>query len=235
RCSTPCRRMAPALLTSASMPPKCSAAWSMAARTATSSRTSSFRARALPPAWRTSSATVWMVPGSLGCGASLLAAMTTLAPSRAARRAISRPMPRLAPVMNSVLSCSVMGCSFLRGHEKRGRPHGDLPLRFTPVWVRLSGTSVGWIALHGSACAQRWTRKALSTLRFARSGVFRLDLHQQLTVLHLVAPSHADAAHDAIDTGLERMLHLHGFQHHQQLALGDAGAFLDQHLDDGAI
>src|SRR5690606_42086406 len=70
----------------------------------------------------------------------------------------------------------------------------------------------------------RWTRKAESTLRFARSGFFRLDLHQQLAVLHLVALGRADAAHDAIDTGLERMLHLHGFQHHQQLALGDAGS-----------
>src|SRR5919197_5878172 len=44
-----------------------------------------------------------MVPGSLGCGSVVFAATITLAPSRAARRAIARPIPRLAPVMNSVL------------------------------------------------------------------------------------------------------------------------------------
>src|SRR6187455_1559728 len=44
-----------------------------------------------------------MVPGSFGCGSAVLAAMATLAPSRAARSAMARPMPRLAPVMNRVL------------------------------------------------------------------------------------------------------------------------------------
>src|SRR5690606_29420179 len=51
----------------------------------------------------TAAAALWMVPGSLGLGTSDLAAMTTLAPSRAARSAIARPMPRDAPVMNRVL------------------------------------------------------------------------------------------------------------------------------------
>ena len=44
-----------------------------------------------------------MVPGSFGCGSVVLAAITILAPSLAARNAIARPMPRDAPVMNSVL------------------------------------------------------------------------------------------------------------------------------------
>src|SRR5690606_14002518 len=44
-----------------------------------------------------------MVPGSFGCGSAVLAAMAMLAPSRAARSAMASPMPRLAPVMNSVL------------------------------------------------------------------------------------------------------------------------------------
>src|SRR5688572_22577644 len=44
-----------------------------------------------------------MVPGSFGCGWSLLAAIAMLAPSRAARVPIARPMPRDAPVMNRVL------------------------------------------------------------------------------------------------------------------------------------
>ena len=38
----------------------------------------------------------------------VLAAMTMLAPSRAARSAIARPMPREAPVMKRVLPLSVM-------------------------------------------------------------------------------------------------------------------------------
>src|SRR5215469_16381432 len=44
-----------------------------------------------------------MVPASFGCGSAVLAATAMLAPSRAARSAIASPMPRLAPVMNSVL------------------------------------------------------------------------------------------------------------------------------------
>src|SRR5690349_22172734 len=47
-----------------------------------------------------------MVPGSLGCGSAVLAATTMLAPSRAARRALARPMPREAPVMKRVLPAS---------------------------------------------------------------------------------------------------------------------------------
>ena len=61
------------------------------------------RARRLPP---TSAAALLTVPSSLGCGWSVLATIATLAPSRAARSAIARPMPRLAPVMNSVLPLS---------------------------------------------------------------------------------------------------------------------------------
>src|SRR5438046_2965287 len=49
-----------------------------------------------------------MVPSSLGCGVAVLAAMAMLAPSRAARSAIASPMPRDAPVMNSVLPLSDM-------------------------------------------------------------------------------------------------------------------------------
>ncbi|CAM5440711.1 hypothetical protein RLIN73S_05604 [Rhodanobacter lindaniclasticus] len=49
-----------------------------------------------------------MVPGSFGFGTPLLAAITMFAPSRAARSAIARPMPREAPVMNKVLPASVL-------------------------------------------------------------------------------------------------------------------------------
>jgi hypothetical protein len=44
-----------------------------------------------------------MVPGSLGLGSVVLARMTMLAPSAAARLAMARPMPRDAPVMKRVL------------------------------------------------------------------------------------------------------------------------------------
>src|SRR5665213_3644700 len=44
-----------------------------------------------------------MVPGRCRCGSAVLAATTMLAPSLAARSAMARPMPRLAPVMNRVL------------------------------------------------------------------------------------------------------------------------------------
>src|SRR5690348_6332945 len=63
--------------------------------------------KALPPAASISSAAVKMVPGSLGCGSVVLPVTTTLAPSRAARSAIARPMPRLVPVMNRVLPARV--------------------------------------------------------------------------------------------------------------------------------
>src|ERR1700733_15184652 len=45
-----------------------------------------------------------MVPLSFGCGSAVLAAIATLAPSRAARSAIASPMPRLPPDMNRVLA-----------------------------------------------------------------------------------------------------------------------------------
>lgn len=47
--------------------------------------------------------TVWIVPRSLGLDSSVFEAMAMLAPSAAARSAMARPMPRLAPVMNRVL------------------------------------------------------------------------------------------------------------------------------------
>ena len=89
-----------------SMPPKCAAVWSSAFLTVSSSRTSTTSGSALPPAFSISSAAEWIVPGSFGCGVSVLAATATLAPSRAACSAIASPMPREAPVMNSVLPLS---------------------------------------------------------------------------------------------------------------------------------
>src|SRR5215472_677628 len=83
-------------------------ACSIAPFTCASSRTSTTSGSALPPTRVISSAAVKIVPGSLGCGLSVLAWITMLAPSRAARNAIARPMPRDAPVMNKVRPLSVM-------------------------------------------------------------------------------------------------------------------------------
>src|ERR1700677_2253971 len=49
-----------------------------------------------------------MVPGRCLCGSAVLAAMAILAPSRAARSAMARPMPRLAPVTKRVLPDRLM-------------------------------------------------------------------------------------------------------------------------------
>jgi hypothetical protein len=101
--SVPVSWMAEALLMQTSMPPKALTVAATPAATWASSRTSTTSGRALPPAFSISAAAVWMVPGSLGWGSAVLAAMAMLAPSRAALSAIASPMPRLAPVMNNVL------------------------------------------------------------------------------------------------------------------------------------
>src|ERR1019366_8166078 len=95
--------MALALFTSTSMPPNFFTAASTAVLIWSSDRTSTTHASARPPAFSISSAAVWIVPASLGWGWSVFAAITTLAPSRAARSPIALPIPRLAPVMKSVL------------------------------------------------------------------------------------------------------------------------------------
>src|SRR6266851_5540247 len=91
---------------------------------------------AFPPAASISAAAVWIVPGSLGCGESVLAAMTTLAPSRAARNAIARPMPRLAPEMNNVLperlgivASLLFPHAALKGRSSTLPPTIEMPLR----------------------------------------------------------------------------------------------------------
>ena len=51
---------------------------------------------------------MYIVPGSFGLVSAVLAAMTILAPSCAAFRAIHFPIPRLAPVMNNVRPASLL-------------------------------------------------------------------------------------------------------------------------------
>src|SRR3954462_3851011 len=51
----------------------------------------------------------WTVPSNLGFGVSVLPSTAMFAPSRAARRAMARPMPRLAPVINNVFPARFSG------------------------------------------------------------------------------------------------------------------------------
>src|SRR5215472_2652896 len=95
--------------------PKRATVWAIAPLTAASSRTSTTSGRAWPPACSIASAAEWIVPSSFGCGVSVFAAIAILAPSRAARSAIASPMPRDAPVMNSVFPASDTSVSFFSG------------------------------------------------------------------------------------------------------------------------
>ena len=54
---------------------------------------------AVPPAASISVAAVKIVPGRLEWGSAVFAAIATLAPSRAARNAIAKPIPRDPPVI----------------------------------------------------------------------------------------------------------------------------------------
>ena len=110
-CVTGVSEIALALLTTMSKPPNVAAVLSIAAFTASSSRTSTASGSALPPAFSISAAAVWMVPSSLGCGSTVLAAMATLAPSAAALSAIASPIPREPPVTKSVFPFSDMRVS----------------------------------------------------------------------------------------------------------------------------
>src|SRR3954463_10425339 len=100
--SVPDRLIALALLTQTSMPPNFSTVAETASATDWSSRMSPTIGSAWPPASSIASAAVYTVPSSLGWGSAVLAIRATLAPSRAARTAIARPMPREAPEMKRV-------------------------------------------------------------------------------------------------------------------------------------
>src|SRR6186713_1875319 len=78
-----------------------------------------------------------MVPFSFGCGSAVLAAIATLAPSRAARSAIASPMPRLPPDTNNVLPLSDVMLSSLR------RLWPAVPPALLPRGFRATGTRIG--------------------------------------------------------------------------------------------
>src|SRR5580693_4574972 len=123
--SVPDRLIAEALLTHTSIPPNRSTANATAPCTWASSRMSPTTGSAWPPAASICAAAVYTVPSSFGCGSAVLAISATLAPSRAARSAIARPMPRLPPEINSVLPARLIAAS-LRGTTVRSEKSKQL-------------------------------------------------------------------------------------------------------------
>ena len=100
-----CHHSAEALLIKISMRPNCFTTAATQASICLSLRRSTWKGNACTPSARTSSATVKMVPGRVGCGVTVFAAMTTWHPSLARARAHSLPMPREPPVIIATRSC----------------------------------------------------------------------------------------------------------------------------------
>src|ERR1700722_6662571 len=176
-----------ALLTTISTPPNVAKVLSRAARTCASSRTSTVRGSALPPAFSISFAAEKIVPGSLGLGSAVLAAMATLAPSRAAPRPIASPMPREAPVMNSVLPESVEAEAIVLPQICNGCPSAAS----TDSWK--ASLIVGWARI------VKASQKATRGSGHARAGSVdhendtvvgpRDDSHEVLVAVHDVSVS----------------------------------------------
>ena len=102
-----------ALLTHISMPPNSETVCSTAALTSSSNRISVLIPIAFPPASLSSSAAVKIVPGRVGWGSVVFAAITIFAPSIAALFAIANPMPLVAPVINNVFPFNFVIVIFL--------------------------------------------------------------------------------------------------------------------------
>src|SRR5512140_2678129 len=74
-----------------------------------------------------------MVPGSLGLGSAVLAAMATLAPSAAQRLTIASPMPREAPEMKMVLPLRLV--ALMPSLPRQHAASGPASLRLLLVFV----------------------------------------------------------------------------------------------------
>lgn len=82
-----------ALFTNISIPPNVSTVFLTASYISFSKRISHYMPNALPPAFSISAQADAIVPGNLGCGSTVLANITTLAPSLAALIPIANPIP----------------------------------------------------------------------------------------------------------------------------------------------
>jgi len=137
-------RTALALLRQMSMPPNRAIVAATAASTCSSSRISQTSGSARPPAFSICRAAVPIVPGSEGCGSDVLAAIAILAPSRAARSATARPIPREPPLIKMVLPASVLFIAIPFGDMRQRAPGSHCSaapaseVLFSPVpgWAR---------------------------------------------------------------------------------------------------
>ena len=124
RSSEPDRSITEALLTTMSMPPNSPCVFITASVMSSSLRTSPTIGSARPPAASMASAAEWTVPSSFGCGVSVFAMSAMFAPSRAARSAIARPMPRLPPDIRMVFPVRVTVTPWcFDGMPRRTLPH----------------------------------------------------------------------------------------------------------------
>src|SRR5699024_7184683 len=62
-----------------------------------------------------------------------------------------------------------------------------------------------------------------------------LDVEENLTLGHALAGGDGQTGDGTGLVGLDRVLHLHGFENHDGVTLGDLGAVLDVDLDHGAL
>src|SRR5687768_2929404 len=115
-----------------------------------------------------------MVPGSRGLGSVVLAAITTLAPSAAARWPIASPMPREPPVMKRVLPLRVMGVSLMScaGHD-RGVPSHLAEIRLALFHERSERLARSRLAQHAGEAGALF-------LHALENGALQAPLHQPL-------------------------------------------------------
>src|SRR5262245_32058877 len=220
-CCTLVSWIALALLTTMSMPPNFSAVASSAVFTFSSSRTSTTIGSALPPAASISAAAVWMVPGSFGCGVSVLAAIAMLAPSRAARSAIASPMPREAPVTNSVFPLSDMGtlpafaqtafapprnCLRLSLHHRRPINEGAMQLTGIHHLTAISADAPGNKRFYTGTMGMRMVKKTVNQDDTSAYHLFYADALARpgtdLTFFDWPAPPEQRGTHSIARTGL---------------------------------
>src|SRR5579859_7108379 len=91
-----------------------------------------------------------MVPGKWRCFSAVFAAIPTLAPSRAARNAMARPMPREPPVINIVLPLRLIA-------------HPTFPRRYAHDGWEESGTQQGILERCACVlCGASFRKRAMS-------------------------------------------------------------------------
>src|ERR1043165_3675715 len=220
-CCTLVSWIALSLLTTISMPPNFSAVVSSACLTFSSSRTSTTIGSALPPAASISAAAVWIVPGSFGCGVSVLAAIAMFAPSRAARNAIARPIPREAPVMNSVFPLSDMAnlppfmqtalaparnCLHASLHQRRPINEGAMQLTGIHHLTAISADAPGNKRFYTGTMGMRMVKKTVNQDDTSAYHLFYADALARpgtdLTFFDWPAPPEHRGTHSIARTGL---------------------------------